>query len=583
MSSTFEPSRSALEPHAFELEASVDETLPRPPATQVEIALQEKESLGRGRLLPLRAGLILIGLSAAIALGRLHTFDEPVERDLATYAVVANELLQGRKLYTEIWDNRTPAIHLTYAAAQLLVGHGQAQFYLLGVAAAAVTLLGVYWAASHGGRRPDLGLWAAAFWTAVQGNLAVQANQPNTEVFMNACMVWAFALLVARPNATRGLGWALAIGALLALGTLYKHILIVHAAFFALAHFAFPPRTRRDKQPACPDPVGRANGGQAGSLSLGPRSRALREVLVMAAVGAAAWGGLFAYFTLTGRLQDFYEAVFVFNRHDIASTLGAGFLDTYTYQGTLIVCGLALPLSVLVAVGGILGLRRRWTRPGVMLLAYTAATLVAIALPHRSYPHYYMLWLPVLAVGGTWTLDLLLNPVQFPRRFPATAGTVLFLLLCFRVPEYWLTPEDCSRKKYDFDLFIDARRAARDLDELLLPEERFFQWGFEPELYLYAGRPPPTSLPLSWPALFGPLRTRLAEQMLTELKRDPPELVVVVLEDAPAPEWHPVVKWFTAHYTPFGNRELQYPFRFCYRKGGKLEERIQYREQGTGN
>jgi hypothetical protein len=37
------------------------------------------------------------------------------------------------------------------------------------------------------------GLWAVAFWTVAAGDLALQANQPNTEVFLTACLIWAFA------------------------------------------------------------------------------------------------------------------------------------------------------------------------------------------------------------------------------------------------------------------------------------------------------------------------------------------------------------------------------------------------------
>ncbi len=506
----------------------------------------------------LKTAVILLALGGGIALARLHTYDEPVERDLATYAVVANELLNGQRLYSEIWDNRTPAIHLSYALAQLLVGNGQAQFYLLGVAAAVITLLGVYWAASKGGLRPELGLWAAAFWAAVQSTLGVQANQPNTEVFMNACTIWAFALLVARNDQAPGWPRTLAIGGLLALATLYKHIVIVPAVLLAAAHVAWPP----DGKPG--------------------RRRALGQALVMAALGAAVWGGLFAYFGATQRLQSFYEAVFVFNRYDIAETLGGGFLEPDTYSQSLSLAGLTLPLSVLAAAGLMVSLARQWTRPGVLLFAYAAATFICICLPHRTYPHYYQLWLPVLAVAAAWVLGALLNPVLHPRRFPATAATALLILLCLRVPDYFQLnggtvsprgPEACSRMKYGTSIFVNARRAAQDIDRLLLPGETFYQWGFDPEQYFYSGRRPASGVLWAWSALYTPLWKQQAERILTDLKREPPELVVVVLEDMPSPEWHPVVQWFSTHYRPMGNDEAKYPFRFLCLKGGRLEAR----------
>jgi len=54
---------------------------------------------------------------------------------------------------------------------------------VLGVLTAVATPVGVCWA----GRTRRLGVvtgpWAVAFWTVAAGDLALQANQPSTEVF----------------------------------------------------------------------------------------------------------------------------------------------------------------------------------------------------------------------------------------------------------------------------------------------------------------------------------------------------------------------------------------------------------------
>ena len=97
------------------------------------------------RFLPAAA---LIGLCALIFSLRLHTYDEPLERDLTTYAVIAHQMLNGKSLYSDLWDHKPPAIYVTHALAILLVGQGPGAIYLLNVAAAVATLLGVYVAAS---------------------------------------------------------------------------------------------------------------------------------------------------------------------------------------------------------------------------------------------------------------------------------------------------------------------------------------------------------------------------------------------------------------------------------------------------
>jgi hypothetical protein len=91
---------------------------------------------------------LLIGLAACMAVARLHTYDEPLEMDAATYAVIARELRAGRHLYSDLCDHKPPAVHATFAAAQMVAGSGPAHIYLLGLAAATVTLLGVYAAGS---------------------------------------------------------------------------------------------------------------------------------------------------------------------------------------------------------------------------------------------------------------------------------------------------------------------------------------------------------------------------------------------------------------------------------------------------
>src|SRR5580692_12738156 len=79
------------------------------------------------------AGLFVLTL--VIGLERFHTYREPLERDISTYAVVAQGLLSGRSLYSDLWDDKPPAIHFTYAMAEAVGGYGAFSIYLLNVLA----------------------------------------------------------------------------------------------------------------------------------------------------------------------------------------------------------------------------------------------------------------------------------------------------------------------------------------------------------------------------------------------------------------------------------------------------------------
>src|SRR5438270_6683935 len=111
------------------------------------------------KALPIAA---LVGLCGVIFLLRLHTYDEPLERDLTTYAVIAHEMLNGKNLYSDLWDHKPPAIHVTYAAAELIAGYGRNSIFLMNVAAAMATLMACYFAGSARWRGALAGRVAAA-------------------------------------------------------------------------------------------------------------------------------------------------------------------------------------------------------------------------------------------------------------------------------------------------------------------------------------------------------------------------------------------------------------------------------------
>ncbi len=102
---------------------------------------------------------------------------------------------------------------------------------------------------------------------------------------INACRIWAFALMVRSVKKPRRPAYWLGIGGLFALASLYKQIAAVTAVFLVGAHILYG-RSKR---------------------------QALREGGLIAGVGAAAWVYVFAYFLLLKRLGDFVGAVFLYN------------------------------------------------------------------------------------------------------------------------------------------------------------------------------------------------------------------------------------------------------------------------------
>jgi len=505
---------------------------------------------------PIRqTAVVLVALSAfalLIAAARLYTYHEPLERDITSAAVIAHEMLGGRSLYADMWDHKPPAVHVTHAVSILLAGLGPAAIYLINVAAAVTTLLGVYFAAAAVGGLAG-GLWGAAFWTLISGDLWLQANQPNAEVFINACLAWAFALLVratGRPSMPR----MLVVGGLFALASLYKPVAVAPAILLAAVHVIAPP---------------------AGCA----RRRVALDVVIIGGVGAVAWVATLAYFAAVGHFVDFYQAVFAYNQFYSANTargsasivtnLADGFRPDALFPAVLLN---ALPLALFSLAGGVRGAIAGPGRAWLLLLGYGIGSHLAVALPGQYHPHYYQLWLPALTIGAGWALGSFVRMTQVPGWAPHVAGAaVIVLMLAEQLPLYQVPPEVWSRLKYG-ELFVREQKLGRELGVLLGPGETFYEWGAETGLYFESKHSPPSGAFYVFPLLAGPVAKPLASRAVADLERRPPMMFVVnrgVLFEGRLR--HPVLDWAEPRYVALAGTGDRGTFVLFVRRGSRLD------------
>ena len=501
------------------------------------------------------------GLCGLIFFARLHTYGEPLERDLTTYAVIGHEMLGGKTLYADLWDHKPPAIYVTYAAAELIAGYGRDSIFLLNISAGFATLLACYFAGSAAGGGRLGGLVAATLWALASGDLAIEGNQPNTEVFLNALLTSGFAILMRAEKRDVGLRAALLNGLSFAAASLYKNIAVVEAALLALAYFAWPAADSRKK--------------------------ALVNVVIIAVIGALAWGLVFGYFAAQGQAKAFTEAVFTYNAYYSGSIWqNLGQLLSWPRVSADVLAA-ALPLAILSLAGTILGLIFGPRRPWIFLLTFAIATHIAVLLPGRSFPHYYQLWLPPLAIGAGWSVSLLkrILPAAFSRLAYIVAGATCGILLMLEVPYYGLSADIWSIKKYG-RIFLETERVAREINHLLPPGATFYEWGNESGFYFTTRRRLSSGVFLAEPMLDGPLAAKLSQRLVDDLERVKPELIIVDgLTLAQTPRGHPVVNWFEENYRPLSRTHkfsvpigqephlilAQDQFVLLCRKGSKLD------------
>lgn len=506
--------------------------------------------------------LVLLCLALLLAGARLRTVHEPFESDIAIYLVIGGELLHGRVLYSEVWDPKPPGVYLSYAAALGAAGRNpELAVYLLGVLCGVVTMLGVF-RAGRSLAGPGTGLLAAAAWVLVAGDLRTQANQPNAEAFMNAAHVWALALLLeaVRPS-RRPVAAAAGAGLLLGLAAGFKQVSFVLVPPLALVLFA----------------------GLRGGLGW---RRAGVAAAAMALVSPWAWAVTAAWFAVEGRWFDFRAAMLDFNAYysaidhgSILRNIAVGLKPGWLFPAEMLG---VLPLQLMALAGTVawfVTVRRRGRVERVraaMLAASGAATLLAIAMPGRFYPHYFQLWLPLLCVVAAAGVAVLAGvaPAMRAARPPVLGGMLLLALAGTQGPSYLLSPDEWSAGKYGRQ-FIDGRDFGLAIGRTLRPGETLFVWGQNSGLYVHSGARPATGFFFLTPMLWSPHTEYYTARALADLRTAPPEMIVEDLRDVPPHPKHPLYVWIREAFVPLPDGALgQTRYRVWCRRGGPLAARL---------
>jgi 4-amino-4-deoxy-L-arabinose transferase-like glycosyltransferase len=513
--------------------------------------------------------VMLLFLSLLICAERYHTRNEPVEGDLASYAVVAHEMLAGRALYSDIFDQKPPAIYLSYAAAELVGGYSPQSIALLGLIVTLITLPGVFLAGSATRGGATSGLLAAALWAIMCSHMTLQSSETNTEIFMNAALIWAFALLVRAQD--RLLTWpeTIAVGLLAALATLYKPVVVAIPGALLVAYAAFPP------------------GG------VEQRRGTLARALMVAGIIATVWLLIAAYFAAQGRFAAFYYAMVTYNRSYAGSPLHNVILGLVPGKLFVRQAWLLLPVLGSAVVLGFTRIRQQGDRRWILFMAYCLGTVIAVALPGRYYPHYYQLWLPVFVCGFGWMIDAIrqLRPPQTARYAAVAAWLVLLFYSGIEAYYFRLTPEEWSSRKYK-GWYVEAEHLAHTLNQVLLPNETIYDAGVDPELYLLTRRRPISGIFYSEPMWDRPLADASMRRVLDDLNHRPPDLVVMRRDadlHGQLPHWPyddkvrpAIMQWINQHDTPSPQLTTSSYFIVFARRASPLEVRLSHMSEIHG-
>lgn len=452
----------------------------------------EKENISSRNLL-----VWTIGIAAFTFALRLLVLNEPFERDLMVYAMVASSWLEGMVLYTDTWDHKPPGLYVAYAIAIGIFGQSPNAMLALGITTFTITLLGIKGAAErlYG---PSAAVIAMLVWAAFGNDLILQAQQPNVEVFMNACLVWALVFLLSVAEDQQKYGSILAAGVLFFVASTFKQISVFPAFLIAiwLIWLSFSDSSK---------PMIRSLVRATGSVAL------------FAIPGLLGWLLIFGVFYFSGHFGEFMYGAFGYNQSHAGSIFSnfrhMAFRDvTHPYYITIFLLLVLMSFSLT---------NRKFS---LLICAVYIGGIIMVGAPGKNFHHYYQLLLPAMAIG---------IGVHVAKLVPGNKilGTALILLAPIWISfGYFTSPERVSFVKYDEfghgGMFREAREVGKWLSKNMTSNDKVFHWGAEPGVYFWSGNPIEYRFSYSYPLFKGPRAEEFTEQVLSKIRCDSPEIVV---------------------------------------------------------
>jgi 4-amino-4-deoxy-L-arabinose transferase-like glycosyltransferase len=444
---------------------------------------------------------------------------EPFERDEGIYATIAQGLRNGRLPYRDFYEFKPPLIYGWYALSFALFGEDVASPRLFAAASLAITTLLVVQAG-----RLLLGERRAYFTGglfALSTGLAWLQFNANTEVFMLPFLAASLAAFAAGQRSGSA-AWFVVAGATGGLAIMTKQVAAWNLLALAGAGLW----------------LARRNG-------LTWRA-ALRPVAWLGLGWAATTLLVLLPFALTGTLGDFYEVCL---RYGWLYTSKVALVTRLGGLGRLSLQLLATaPLVVAAAIGARGLIRASVGGPAVVLLAWSAGSVLGVASSGRFFPHYFVHLLPALALLAAPAVDDAWRRLRAgwrPSR-PAVAAWALLSLpmLWFHLGVYLnTTPEGRHLAKFpdaQARVSIQSRDLAAYVRGQTRPDEAVLNWGRESQLYFYAGRRPASRFLYDRPFWLDP---PTFEAAMRELRAAPPALILDSLPppglDEPYEQYHP--------------------------------------------
>ncbi len=451
---------------------------------------------------------ILIVLTLIIVFVRIRFLPTPLERDEGEYAYAGQLMLQGVPPYSLAYNMKMPGIYAAYALILACFGQDQLAIHFgaliinLAVIILMYCLVKKYFDTTAA-------VAAAVFFAITSISNTVRATA-NAENFVLPFAIIGIFLLMKYID-SRKIFLLVLSGLSLGTGFMMKQhgaAFILFGAIYILYNGLWTERT----------------------LS----KRLIGEMVLYSSCAVLPFLGTCLILWRCGVFEKFWFWTFDYARHYVTLTSwNDGFVNFRHALMPIVRSG------VLIWLAGLAGFliiitKKQFGPHRFFVIGFTICSFLALCPGLYFRPHYFVLFLPALAILagiGTATLpDLLKLKANRP-----VAAALLILLIWFQSfysQRKYLTesnPEILSRMVFGFFPFPETFEIARYIKANSCADDKILVFGSEPQIYFYAQRRSAASFIYTYPLMENqPFALDMQKEMISQAEAAKPAFIVIV-------------------------------------------------------
>jgi hypothetical protein len=445
--------------------------------------------------------VVLLVLAVLIVLAQANPLTTRLGRDSGMYAYVASHLLQGHTPYLTAWEHKPPAIFFIDALGLWLGGGtrwgiwGVEFIFLLGAALAAFQALKQFFG-------PWPALLAGLLWLPGLGLVLEGGNfTEECSLLFSFISLWLFSRLLRRPSAW----WThAALGLAFGCSVLTRPNNAGVPATIILTELLLVALKRRTPAQTV-------------------RALVATGIGFLAPLAAAA-----GYFASRGALQAALEAGFIYNfYYGGQAQFAAAFASGIQNLGFAAGVGL---VGVWLGVEKLLSQLKSHTLDPLLLwlvLDFVVEGMLS-GLSGLNYPHYFMCWLPWIAVAGALLFNrLFASSAVWLQRFslPVLLAAIL-ALSASSLNTLAVYAGGFARLAGSHTTVQRQEPLPRYVHEHTLPGETVLAWGGEAGINFLSGRDSPTAHFQYGILIPSAITDRISAQFYQDVKAHPPALIL---------------------------------------------------------